>query len=110
ADTESDIWPDPVDRSNVRLSEVVRLLAEYHKARGAYPATMAEGLPPVGQRAIDYERDAWGTGFRYRRSEDGYELRSAGADHRFDTPDDLVVTHLRQRPERQQDIQQPSPG
>ena len=38
--------------------------------------------------------DRWGTPLRYIRSAQGYELRSAGRDKVFTTPDDEVVARL----------------
>ena len=42
--------------------------------------------------------DAWGTQFRYAPQPGDFELRSAGPDRRFDTPDDIVVTTTRRTP------------
>ncbi|HET9983191.1 MAG TPA: hypothetical protein VFQ38_06380 [Longimicrobiales bacterium] len=37
-------------------------------------------------------RDPWGTPYRLARSPDGLAVESAGADRRFDTPDDVRTT------------------
>ncbi len=47
-----------------------------------------------GQDLIAGSRDAWGRALRYERySPEDYDVRSAGGDGRFDTPDDLTPRH-----------------
>jgi hypothetical protein len=47
-----------------------------------------------GQDLIAGSRDAWGRDLRYERySPEDYDVRSAGGDGRFDTPDDLTPRH-----------------
>ena len=65
-------------------------LENYQLQDGTYPeGNLGAALGPY--MAVVPSRDPWGTYFRYtRRSESRYELRSAGADRTFDTPDDVV--------------------
>jgi len=69
-------------------------LAEYACRHGRLPVTLtALRTRPVGAlAALDSAAflDAWGHPLRYQPHAPGYELRSAGPDGRFGTPDDLV--------------------
>jgi hypothetical protein len=59
-----------------------RLSIEREKfVKGSYPET----LESAGRDL----RDPWGKVFFYRRTRDGYELRSAGPDGALNTPDDV---------------------
>lgn len=53
------------------------------------PVPLGYGGPYI--RSTNILSDSWGTLFRYRRMQTGFELRSAGPDRRFDTADDMVT-------------------
>ena len=46
-----------------------------------------------GQELISNYKDAWGTALRYERTDDDYDVVSAGRDREFDTPDDISMRH-----------------
>src|ERR1700741_2466476 len=96
SDGEEDIFPDPWDRTAVRMAAVRRRLETFARRHGRFPDTLADALPPGDPRdwRINYGDDAWGTPFRYRRRGSDYELISAGADRQFGTADDLIVTRI----------------
>jgi hypothetical protein len=91
-DRERDLFPDPHDRTRVRMEAVGNVLQRHAAAHGRLPETLSEFLPPRGTTAIDFWHDGWETEFRYTRpAEDRWELTAAGPDRRFGTPDDVVV-------------------
>ena len=89
-DTEETLEPDPLIRSWDRLYVVRRRLLEFI-ARGE---NLPEGLSQVlfSDDFIQYDQDAWGRMFRYRRGSSTFEVRSAGPDGCYDSADDLIAT------------------
>lgn len=97
SDTDRELFPNPVDRTEVRMGAVRRLI-DLHLARtGALPGSLDDVLPrePKSQWVIDYEHDAWEHRFRYRRAGTDYELTSCGPDGQCGTADDITVTRYR---------------
>ena len=86
----------PRRETQATLFCVRRAITEFSVANRAIPEELSEALPPQtncplmhpGVR-LDAARDGWGTAFSYaRRGDHDYELRSAGPDREFETPDD----------------------
>jgi hypothetical protein len=95
-DTDSDIWPDPVERTEVRIEVLRRYLAGHFASEGAWPTSLAAVLPTGRDDPIaGYGVDAWNRAFRYVPAGTDYELRSAGPDGRFETADDIVTTRTK---------------
>lgn len=98
-DTESSIWPDPVDRTWVRLESVQHLIARFEQVTGRLPERLEEVLPsesaPVAMRV-----DAWETPFRYDVIGTGYKISAAGPDRAFGTADDLQAGRDTRPPQR----------
>ncbi|HEX2205844.1 MAG TPA: hypothetical protein VHG91_21195 [Longimicrobium sp.] len=99
-DTEEAIWPDPRDRTYVRLDMLRNLVRAHVAERGALPASLEDFVPPPEAAERDLSHDAWGRAIAYARSGVEYELRSAGADGVARTADDLLVTRGRGAPMR----------
>ena len=61
----------------------------------AYRQTHDGELPDSeeGQALISKYKDDWGTALRYERTDDDYDVVSAGRDQEFDTPDDISMRH-----------------
>ena len=93
-DTDVTLFPNPVDRTQVRMAAVIKLIGDYVTAHGTLPKTLEDVLPtePKSQWEIDFENDAWHHRFRYRLLGSDYDLRSAGRDGDFDTSDDITVS------------------
>lgn len=93
-----DFWPDPSDRTAVRLRAVRAAVLEYQRREGKLPS----GLEVVrwrdrdGSTRLTWLSDAWNRPIIYTVS-DTVELRSPGPDGEPNTPDDIVVliTHPR---------------
>jgi hypothetical protein len=96
SDTDRDIWPDPEERTGVRIEILRKFLAERFASERVFPATLAEVLPTgPNDPFAGFGVDAWDRPFRYVPAADDYELRSAGPDGRFETPDDIATTRTR---------------
>ena len=70
----------------IALEEAASDLDNHYYSAGVYPTEEeAESL-------LWYHEDAWGRPLRYQRNwDDGFELRSAGLDGTFGTPDDHTL-------------------
>lgn len=86
-----------------QLKPVRDSLSIQYSRSGAYPtdaATLRRMLAPAGINP-DELRDPWGTPYRIefvtRREDDEMRVTSAGADKRFDTNDDFVVTTIQRQ-------------
>ena len=105
ADAEEDLWPDPVTRTEVRLSDLQHHLREYVRATGGLPGSLRELVPPDGPPG-EAGRDAWGNVITFLRLPQDYELRAHGPDGVAGAPDDIVASrdsvlpHPRPEPER----------
>jgi len=79
-----------------QMMRVARTVDEYELTEGELPGSLDELLEARKANGLHYlhftPRDPWGRLLRYRLLNDGrsYELRSAGADGRFETDDDIV--------------------
>jgi hypothetical protein len=91
-DTEEDILPDPVDRTNNRLYMLRASALLTMRRTGSLPRTLDE---MVEESRMPIGTDSWGTPFRYTPGTTDFELRSAGPDRVFGTRDDLVATQSR---------------
>ena len=91
-DTEGSIFPDPAMRSEVRLDLLTAAIRQYVAENGRLPTVLDAVAPPPGSNPNTLQLDAWRRPVRFTPAGNAYELRSAGADGVFDTPDDLVVT------------------
>jgi len=96
-DTDRTLFPDPVDRTAVRMEALRRQITLYFESHGAAPDRVDQSYPPGPEREwiVDYRHDAWGREYRYTPLRTDYELRSAGADGQFGTSDDIVVSRLK---------------
>lgn len=88
------VHPDECGVTNRRLTIVADALDRFRQTNGAYPGRLDDLLgmpvePPVLPTNERWFSDGWGP-FRYVRFGNGYELRSAGSDGRFDTVDDVM--------------------
>jgi hypothetical protein len=91
-DTEMTLFPEPEERTWLRLGGLRIILRELRADHGRLPEKIEDFRPAAGTEWIDYELDAWGEPIVYRVCPSGYELRSAGIDRRLDTEDDLILT------------------
>ena len=89
-DTEMTLFPEPEERTWLRLGGLRIMLREFRADHGRLPEKIEDFRPAAGTQWIDYELDAWGEPIVYRVCPNGYELRSAGIDRRLDTEDDLI--------------------
>jgi hypothetical protein len=97
ADTEREIWPDAADRTQVRMAELRRFIADYREGHGRLPAGLADFLPrvPRSRWLMQYDQDGWDRPLRYELRGEDYEIRSAGPDAVFGSDDDIFVTMQR---------------
>ena len=73
-----------VIETEVAIEQATLKIIQHRTNEGSLPDNAA------GQMLILGDRDAYGTGLRYKRlTDDEFEVRSAGPDHQFDTVDDL---------------------
>jgi hypothetical protein len=99
-DTEESLWPDPVVRTQVRLSSLQHLIENHERVRGTLPATLDEVLPP-GEGPVVLEWDAWGNRILYSAGRGDYEVRAPGPDGGPGTADDIVARRGTELPVRQ---------
>jgi hypothetical protein len=90
----SDLLPFSVQlRMQSRIDPLVKELKSYKVNHGYYPESLVE---MVSDRAAGdtegepLQTDPWGRPFDYRKTESGFELRSAGRDGVFGNKDDYV--------------------
>lgn len=91
---EEAVRREKVRRTGLTLQELGGAIAAYRREEGHFPTTgrIAELLDALAPRYISNPRrfDWWGRQFEYEGEALSYRLRSAGADGRFGTADDLV--------------------
>jgi hypothetical protein len=94
ADTDEMVFTDPVDLTHVRLVRLHWFIRDGESRGGELPPSLDHVLPQAmdAQTRMRMLRDGWGRPFRYRRSGDDFEIRSAGPDGRFGSADDVVAT------------------
>lgn len=96
-DTEETLWPDPVERTWVRLANLQDRIQRYRRQAGRFPASIEAMLPvPADRDAL--ARDAWDAAFAFRLLARDYELRSSGPDRVIGTADDVVATSTSEMP------------
>lgn len=69
---------------------MVEALEDYPKVNHTYPADLNTLIGKNPLRST-WQQDYWGHAYRYAATGSGFTLRSAGADGKFDTGDDVVV-------------------
>ena len=67
-----------------RLAEARQIIEKHKIDQGEYPSD------DEGQALVDAISDGWEGKLRYKKEDDGYDLRSAGKDQKFDTMDDVM--------------------
>ncbi len=76
--------------TSVNLEQISRAIQEWmaeHEGRVPESLKEIQGFRSYGLNLTD----GWGRNIRYQKlSENGYELRSAGVDGKFDTDDDII--------------------
>lgn len=92
ADTDRALFPDPVDRTSVRMESLRRQITFHVEAHGSVPKRLDDATGPESDWVMDFRHDAWGHEFKYSPSHKDYTLASAGPDGRFGTADDIVVS------------------
>lgn len=90
-DTDEDIWPDPIERTYVRLSILRNLITDFSEATHRLPADLQELSPPGDSLPRRITHDAWNHPIAFRRDGAGYELRAPGPDETMYTADDVVL-------------------
>ena len=80
----------------IELQNLNKLILMERSLNGRYP-NAGEFTSRIAARLRsplkDPLQDSWGRRYAYRNKTRGFELRSAGPDGRFHTPDDLTLTH-----------------
>lgn len=90
-DTDEMIWPDPAERTRVRMGALQNLLARYVSEHGDLPSTL-DAVAPVGTpEAARVRVDGWGRPLRYFLLGSRYRLQSLGPDDVSGTADDISV-------------------
>lgn len=82
------LQPSSIPAAVAQLGELVHLIDHYARPRGRLPSSLG---PVIEGFSASSDRDPWGRPLRYRADEARFELRSAGADGRLDTGDDIVA-------------------
>lgn len=95
-DTEANIFPDPLRRTNQHLRQLDRLTVMYDSAKGKSPASLDNilemtGLSPGAIASRKLTEDAWQHRILVRVRSRDIELRSVGADGKPDTEDDVIL-------------------
>ena len=96
--TERQYWPEPVARAEYRLSMLIERLGAHMREGHPFPTSVNEFAAPIAEVPWLSTCDPWGHRVRVSRQGREFELRSAGPDGVFGTPDDLVKTGLAPSP------------
>lgn len=90
-DSVEALFPEPRERTQFRIRELERAVADFKRHHGEYPDSLRVLIPDpqVYDRAAE-RFDGWGHALKYTIVDRGYEIRSAGPDGQFGTPDDVV--------------------
>lgn len=91
ADTDETIWPNPVERTYVRMSTLRNLINGFEARNGSLPQDLEALSTPDHVLPHRMTHDAWNTRISLLRRGSDYELRAAGPDRVTDTDDDLVL-------------------
>lgn len=99
SEPEAERFGGPENATGVRLGNLQHLVYEFEQAHARLPDGIEEVLSSAARRnpgvRVDFtilREDLWGRRVLYRRTGAAYEVRSAGADGAFDTPDDILVS------------------
>lgn len=91
ADRDENIWPDPVERTYVRLSTLRNIIETFERTHGRLPETLAELSVPDPVPAW-MRHDAWNNALLLSRGAGAdFELRAPGPDGVPNTADDHVL-------------------
>ncbi|HVG44671.1 MAG TPA: hypothetical protein VM890_08070, partial [Longimicrobium sp.] len=93
-ETERRYWPEPAAREEYRLTMLVERLGAHLREGKPFPASVNEFAAPIAEVPWLSTCDPWGHRVRVARQGREFELRSAGPDGTFGTPDDLIKTGL----------------
>ena len=88
ADTAETLLPNPAGRTRFWMLQLEEDLVRYQRRVGVFPYA----LDSLRSAPAEKRTDIWRRGLRYVRTDTSYELRSAGADGRWDTADDILLT------------------
>ncbi len=84
----------PLLESRCVMQEMSTAIDTYECDQHVYPASETNILTPTNYMVRSHSIiDGWGSRLRYTYLTNGYEIRSAGADKAFNTPDDLIEKH-----------------
>lgn len=97
ADSEASFWPDPVERTHVRLANLQHVIGEHHRRTGRLPSSLDAVFGSSAEHRL-MGHDAWGNAILFRHLADGYELRSPGPDRVAGSADDLIATSTSEMP------------
>jgi hypothetical protein len=90
-DSERMIQPDPAMRTYDHMYALRYELRRFRSRNARLPQDIEEFSPSTAP-GIKINIDGWGSSIRYTRiSDQEYELRAPGPDHRLCTPDDMVA-------------------
>jgi hypothetical protein len=94
-----EFWSDRMNLTLTRLSILQTYVQRFVAAHGRIPAAIQELrlIDPQGYDRVSI--DGWGTFFQYEVEGVRYVLRSAGADLKHQTGDDLILGGIAQREE-----------
>ncbi len=88
------VFEYPLDEVNTQadIARLVHELEQYRRLNDGYPESLDDLVDPVSGRGLSDEQrtDAWGGELMYAAIDQGYEVRSAGADGDLGTWDDLT--------------------
>lgn len=98
SDTEIGMLGGPANASGARLGDLQHIVYEFGVEQGRLPATLEEAIAAERRRSshlgadfTSLRQDLWGREVRYTHRVTMFELRSAGEDAEFGTPDDILV-------------------
>jgi hypothetical protein len=99
SDSEIAMLGGPANATGVRLADLQHVIYSFALANGNLPSQITEAIEAELQRGTvlwganlwTLRHDLWNREFRYTTRSTMFELRSAGEDGRFATPDDVIV-------------------
>src|SRR3989339_556145 len=93
-------WPtftmsDPIPKTKMAMSFFDAAISAYRHEFGSYPNSLTNLTESGNVNSIKFINqddifDKWNRPIQYKLTPSGYELRSAGPDGVFETPDDIV--------------------
>lgn len=91
SDTEVELARGPENATAMRLGNLVLHVNRYGQTTGSLPQDLTPVIGTSSRNAL-LSTDLWGRPARYTRVGVTFELRSAGEDGEFNSPDDVWVT------------------